>query len=475
MIQTMFLYHLTILQLENYDLQRFWRAISQRYFPATSLRQKPIWTTKLTAIAILADILICAQTIAIFIIYNAFWALTSIIISIILFPVYLTLAIFLLLPFDIILKNLIIFRAKRKIALFPKITIIGITGSYGKTTMKEIIATVLAEKYTVLKTPDSVNTPVGIARLILDKLDASIHIMIIEMGAHHKRDIATLCALTPPDIAMLTGINEAHLERFGMIENTIAAKCEIIDHAKNGAFCVLNADDERVMRAYSTHTKGRKIALYSALTNNTRAGYAPEGDIRVSSDGCEQSFTIRSAIGASYETRTALLGNYAVGAIAGAIAVAERLGLTHDEILRGIAMIRPIPHRLEPFLASGNVLVIDDSYNGNPNGAREAIATLGRFTDRRKIYCTPGLVEMGAMKKKTHESIGAQLAKTADLVILITTSATRHIKHGLLAAGFNKNNIVEFPTARAAHAALPSILVSGDVILFQNDWPDNYF
>ncbi len=471
----MITYHLSLLQLENYELKRFWRIVLRRYFPPRALRNSPVWTIKMKAITGLTILLITISALYVFILGDAFWGIIAVFGGIALFPIYLTVAVVAFIPLDALLKRRLITQAKRKLALFPNVKIVGIAGSYGKTTMKEALAVILAEKYDVLATPGNINTPVGIARMVLEKLTARTEVIIVEMGEYDIGDIAALCAIVPPDVSVLTGINEAHLERFGTLERTVMAITEIMDYAKDGAFVAVNGDDANVINAYGAHARGRKIATYGSNAGNSRLDYALEGSVRFSGDGLEQSFTIRGKGETAYETNTNLLGAYATGTIAGAIAVAERMGLSHSEILRGIAMIRPVPHRLEPFVASGNVLVIDDSYNGNPAGAREAIDVLGRFTGRRKIYCTPGLVEMGVSGKVVHETIGAKLAKNADLVILIHTSVSRHIKNGLLSAGFPAENIVEFPTAQAAHTALPGILRSGDVILFQNDWPDNYF
>jgi UDP-N-acetylmuramoyl-tripeptide--D-alanyl-D-alanine ligase len=158
----------------------------------------------------------------------------------------------------------------------------------------------------------------------------------------------------------------------------------------------------------------------------------------------------------------------------GVAIIAEHLGMSRAEITHGIAMARPISHRLEPFPARDGVLVIDDSYNGNPDGAREAIRTLSRFKNRRTLYVTPGLVEMGPKNTEIHRMLGIELASVADIVILIKNSATYFIAEGLKSAGFKSQNIMFFENAHAAHNALPAILKPGDIVLFQNDWPDNY-
>ncbi len=475
MMKRFYSYHFTLLQLEGYEITRYLKAAVSRYLPPKELRQTPVWTMKLRAIGAIS---LAYAILSVFIGYRIqgmYGALIGVIFSEIALPLLLALATLTITPLDIILKWRIIAAAKRKLAEFPNLIVIGIAGSYGKTTMKLALGAVLKERYEVLVTEDSVNTPVGIARFVLEKLSTRTEVLVLEMGEYRKGDIAELCGIASPDIAVLTGINEAHLERFGTLENTIATIFEIVDHAKEGAFVALNADDANVMRSYASHVHKKKVALYGASEASNRSDYAPEGNMRTSQDGLEQSFIIRSRKGVSYETRTALLGSYAPGVIACAIAVAEHLGMTHEEILRGIAMIHPAPHRLEPFLASGNILVIDDSYNGNPKGARAAIDVLGSLAGRRKIYCTPGLVEMGTAEKEVHEEIGRRLARTADLVILIGTRAADHIVGGLRKEKYPESSILRFKSAHEAHAALPRILRSGDAILFQNDWPDNYF
>ena len=119
-------------------------------------------------------------------------------------------------------------------------------------------------------------------------------------------------------------------------------------------------------------------------------------------------------------------------------------------------------------------MIIDDSYNGNPDGVEEAINTLSQFKQRRKIYVTPGLVEMGKKTAEIHYNIGNKLAKVADLVVLIKNSVTPHIAHGLKDGGLDENKIVFYESADQAYKNLNKIVKSGDVVLLQNDWPDNY-
>jgi len=343
--------------------------------------------------------------------------------------------------------------------------------------MKEVLAAILGEKFKILKTPESVNTPIGISRLILNNLDRSIQVFIVEMGAYQRGDIKKLCEIARPDIAVLTGINEAHLERFGSLENTIQAKFEIVENAREGALVLLNGEDERVKGNYQRFVGEKRAVFYFSNTPHLAglpAHPLPQGE--------------------RDKLNIPLLGEYIWGVLNACGIMAKELGMTEDEIRRGIQNIQSIPHRLQLIEnRAAGITVVDDSYNGNPDGVREAIKALSRFEGRRKIYITPGLVEMGERTREIHNEIGKQLALVADIVILIKNSVTPFIEEGIInlvptlssqpppkaSAGTargegGKSKIIWFDSAEAAHNSLTNILKPGDVILFQNDWPDNY-
>lgn len=441
------LYQLYLLQLENYNLRRYWkgywRKVRNKLY--ISQRQQIVWTKKIRLIFALSLGLafLCALTylsnfhnvyVKILIVIGMWLILVNL-----LAPIFLSLAVLLLWPFDAVAKTFIVSLAKQKISTFKNLKIIGITGSFGKTTMKECLYPILSQKFKVLKTPENINTPLGISRLILSSLTSDIEIFIVEMGAFQPGDIQALCEIAKPEIVILTGINEAHLERFGSIENTIVTKFEIVANSKPDALVILNQENQLVKQNYQKYIANRKIAWYSSEKLNL-------GKIEIK-----------------------LLGSFMTGVINACVIVAEELGMTESEISAGISKIKPIPHRLELVPSANGVTVIDDSYNGNPDGAAEAIKVLGSFTGKRKIYLTPGLVEMGSESEQIHRKIGQQLATVADMVILIKNSTTP-----LIAKELPKEKVIWFDTAPQAHAALKNLLKPGDVILFQNDWPDNY-
>jgi len=475
-------YQLYLLQLENYSLQRFqtlfWRRL---ILPAAPMRQNLAWTAKLKIIAVLATII--QLIIFLFIVALMFAHFSTpvvVVVSAVLF--YITSALFglwamaavlIVLPADYLLKQYIISQAKKKLKQHKKLIIVGITGSYGKTTLKEFISEVLSTQYKVLKTEGNKNTPLGIANVILDQLSFDTEVFIIEMGAYQKGDIKQICEIASPDISILTGINESHLERFGTIQNTIATKFEIVQCARPQARVILNSDNDLVLKYYQDYIKSdQKVAFYSAY-NNKLCDYRVI-DKQFLSDSICQTADIMHKSNSVGTIKTMFLGEYVFGDIIAAIMVARILGVSLENIRHGITNLKPINHRLQPIRGQNDILVIDDSYNGSFNGVEEAIFTLSHFKNRRKIYVTPGLVEAAHEARQLHYHIGKILAKTADLVVLIKNSVTIYIEQGLLEAGFAKDNIIFFKNATEAHKKIQELTKPGDIVLFQNDWPDNY-
>lgn len=457
-----FYFHLLLLQLEEYDTARFIQAVANtKGIPPNRDFRKPLkYTGKIKLIMTLSSLLI--------LFLSLFFSKTftnnpyQIIVLVFTFIVglyfsYIFLAItnVILYPVDVFIKEFLVFLAKNKIKKFSNLKIIGIAGSYGKTGMKDMIATVLAEKYKVVKTQESINTPVGITRTILNHVNDRTEILIVEMGEYYSGDIKNICLIVPPQIGVITGINEAHLERLESIDNSVNTIFELVQNMKSNGLLILNAQDINVKNSYKKFIKKQNAYLYQA-----------KGKIEFNED----------APGYIYQKLFfPVLGKYNLDKIDGVIYLAKKLDLSAQEIESGLKKIKTPAHRLQPILnREKNILVIDDSYNGNPDGVEEAIKTLSLFKKRRKIFVTPGLVEIGNKSREVHERIGKRLNDVVDLVILIKNSVTPNIEEGLIKSGFNKENIVWFDSMMEAQNNLGSIVKSGDVVLFQNDWPDNY-
>lgn len=351
----------------------------------------------------------------------------------------------------------IIAAAKKKLAEHKGIKI-AIVGSFGKTTMKEILSTVLAEGKQVAATPGNMNTPLGISRFI-DRLDGSEEILIFELGEYYPGDIRDLCRLVQPDMGVITGINEAHLERFKSIERTVATIYELADYLGDKPLWV-NGES--------------RLAADNIRKGNTDYSRKGVGSLKVQHAKTGLTGTEFQIVGGGTKLRlqSDLLGLHNVGPLTAGVAIADHLGLHPAQIEAGIAKTKPFDHRMQPAEAGG-IWTIDDSYNGNPDGARVAIEFLADLKDHRRVYVTPGLVEVGSATAEVHREMGRQLALSVDVVILVNNSATPFITEGLTEKNY-KGEVLWYDDGLSCLNALSLITKPGDVVLLQNDWSDNY-
>jgi UDP-N-acetylmuramoyl-tripeptide--D-alanyl-D-alanine ligase len=365
----------------------------------------------------------------------------------------------------------IIADAKRKLQKHPAVRI-GIAGSFGKTTMREILKAVLAEGKRVASPPGSHNTPLAIARFIRG-LSGNEEVLIFELGEYYPGDIKKLCNFVDPNWGVITGVNEAHLERFGTIEKAASTifELEVYLKSKAGSYMKGSLTQERLVyvnadgiarppQDASSHVFYGRTGTYSWKVESATTGI----------EGTQIGF---SHNGKNIQAHSRLLGLHNVGPLSAAADIASRLGLGIDQISKGIAATKPFEHRMEP-RTDGGVIWIDDSYNGNPDGAAAAIDFLTTLKGHRRWYVTPGLVEMGSRKEEVHREMGRKLAEAGiEKVVLIKDSVTPFIAEGLKAAGY-AGDIVWYDFGPTAFNALPKMTVAGDVVLIQNDWPDQY-
>ena len=386
-----------------------------------------------------------------------------------LLPALLVVATLVVWPAQAIGAALLLRAARRKLHA-SNARVIGITGSYGKTSTKEFVSTLLAARYRVLKTPESFNTALGIARVLLRDLRPDHDYVVVELGAYKPGEIRRLCKLVRPRIGVLTAIGPQHLERFGTIERIAAAKYELIESLPADGVAVFNADDPRC-RALADRTAGQ-VVRYSVRE-------PPGPDVQLAAGPGEHgqrgtSFTIQSDDGAAQPVTVALLGLTNVSNVVAAAAVARLCGLSLAEIASAARDIEPVPHRLQPLDGAGGVLVIDDAYNSNPVGAAAALDVLAAVPGRRKVLVTPGMVELGERHAVEHETLGRRAAAVCDTVVLVGPRRTAPILAGLRAAAFPAEHVVVVASLAEATARLATLLGPGDVVLFENDLPDTY-
>ena len=369
-------------------------------------------------------------------------------------------------PIEKAISNWYLNDAKKKLEARNDLIKIGITGSYGKTSTKFILATILSEKFNVLATPSSFNTPMGLTRVIREQLLDSHEVFLAEMGARHVGDIAELVELVHPKYGMLTSVGAQHLETFGNIETVANTKFELIEGLPEDGVGFFAADGAEVDKLYERATcKKYRAGLRGALLDM----YAE--DIEVGPEGC--SFMLKNSLGEKVSCRTRMLGRHNIQNIVLAASLARQLGLTMEQIARGIGKIEPVEHRLQLIPGAGGVTVIDDAFNSNPVGAKAALDVLAGFPGRH-VVVTPGMVEQGAQEDEINRQFGSQMAYVCDVVILIGKKHTAPIREGLLNAGMAEENIYSVNTLEEATAILGQIGRVGDTVLFENDLPDNY-
>ena len=345
-----------------------------------------------------------------------------------------------------------------------KVIKIGITGSYGKTGVKEILKTILSQKFRVLSTPDSYNTPLGIS-LSVKKLDNTVDVFIAEMGARSKGDIKELVDIVKPEYGVLTGINSQHLETFGSIENTISTKLELLKGLPEDGIAFINSET-KYLEQINEQYNGEK--LFSGLNEDANV-YAT--DIKISAQGTTFILNIKGE--EPITCSTILLGKNSIINICLASSVAYKMGMTPQEICEGINRLQSIEHRLELVRNNKNIVLIDDSYNSNEDGALAAMEVLDLFQGR-KIVVTPGLVELGKEENIANYNFGRILSEHADKVIVVGKHNAVMLIDGLKDAGMEVENIKFSKNLKRGNDVLSEMLEEGDVVLFENDLPDNY-
>lgn len=388
------------------------------------------------------------------------------------------LALIALMPFNILIANTINYpieyliqmryklSARKRAKNLKSLKIIGITGSFGKTSTKNFVNVILSEKYNVLMTPASFNTPMGLCKVIRGDLNEANDVFIAEMGARYVGDIKELCNIVRPNIGIITSIGPQHLETFKTIDKIKNTKFEIIDALPKEGLAILNADDEQSMKGI-----GR------VRTRLLTYGIENDADLKASNiktSGLGTGFIINDKNGNEIECTTKLLGKHNVYNILAAVCAAVELGLNFKQIKSGIAKIQPVEHRLQIIPTNNGITVIDDAFNSNPVGSKMALDVISEISGGSKIIITPGMVELGKEEYNLNKEFGKHIAKTCDFAILVGPKRSEPIVAGLREAGFAEEKIIITKNLNEATGKIGLFAKLGDIVLFENDLPDNY-
>ena len=421
-----------------------------------TMRVKRLFATNIILFAIIATLAV---------LFAGSWAMAIIGAALVLSNIIMLLANIVNTPIEKAINRHYYNDAKRIIESNKNLIVIGVTGSFGKTSTKNYLAGVLAEKYNVLVTPGNFNTLLGVIRTIREHLRPYHQVFIVEMGAKQSNDIKEICDLVHPTIGIVTAVGEMHLETFKTVENIQNTKFELINSLPADGLGVIN-NDSPYISSYNGITSPCKLIRYAV----DGSGDYKATDVRYGASGV--SFTLNG--GEQFSSRLLGVGNLLN--ILAATAVADYLGVPVNKQKNAIARLQPVEHRLSMKVSNG-ITVLDDAYNSNPQGARMALGVLKSFAvgeGNKRIVITPGFVEMGTRQAEANKELGRTIAESCDYAIVVNATNREAIKSGIDEGGMSQGSYFLADSLNHAHAHLAQILRAGDVVLYENDLPDNF-
>jgi len=367
-------------------------------------------------------------------------------------------------PIEWMVRNYYLNDAKKILRNDTNLIKIGITGSYGKTSTKNIIQTMVSEQFNSLMTPASYNTPMGITRTIREYLKPIHQVFVCEMGADHVGDIKELMEFVQPTMGIVTSIGPQHLATFGSQENITKEKMNMIEMLPEDGFGVLNYDNEFIRN----WTLKNKVECVSYGIQCEDVDYRAI-DIEYSNTGSKFKVVHSDEV---IEIETKLLGELNILNILSAIAICRHLCVSWKVIQRACKMMKPVEHRLEPKLING-YRFIDDAFNANPSGSLNALKVMSMMSGKRVIV-TPGMIDLGVKQDEINYQFGCNMKGRVDVVILVGKHQTQPIYNGLKDSGFNMDNVLVVDHVQEGFAYVYQNCSKEDVILLENDLPDAF-
>ena len=368
------------------------------------------------------------------------------------------------LPVENMIKKYYENKARNIIDNMDNLIKVGITGSYGKTSTKNIINDIINLNYFTLITPASYNTPMGITRTIREQLKPIHEVFICEMGADKVGDISYLMNFVKPKYGIVTSIGPQHLNTFHSIENIINEKMQEIEMLPLDGVGFINLDND-LIRSYEIRNNCR---IVSVGIDNKDADLVAE-KIRYTKDG--SSFMLKYG-NKNYKFKTLLLGKHNITNILIGVALALELGIDIKEIVKNVANIRQVEHRLE-VKKINNITFIDDAFNSNPVGSRMALDVLQMMPGKRVIV-TPGMIDLGSNQNQINKEFGKYMLDKADFVILVGQLQTQSIYDGLKEAGFDLDKVLVVKNVKDAFDYIYKHFSIRDTVLLENDLPDAF-
>ena len=450
-----------------YGIIRTWQLATRHY-------KKPLVMTRRAARIMIASCIItigvtCASTLLIGDVYApyAFVAAESLTACYALSHGIIMAACFILIPVENAIN-------RRRIADMPRLKVIGITGSYGKTSTKHFLNHILAEQFSVCMTPGNFNTTLGVVRTIREYLKPYDEIFIAEMGAKQRGDIREICDIVHPCMGIITAVGPQHLQSFKTIENVRDTKFELADALPADGLAVVNNDFEMIR---TRKVDNVAVARY-AVDNTDEASYRA-CDIATTAHGT--SFTIVGPDGLHLQLQTQLVGRCNISNITAAVIIALKLGVATAKITLAVRTLSQVEHRLSVRRLPGSYTILDDAYNSNPGGAEMALdvlADMAQDSRGRAIVVTPGMIELGERQEDLNHTFGTQIGRKADIALVVGQYNHNAIVKGIEETKDAENGkgteVLAFDTFAQAQQYIVMHAGHGDVVLYENDLPDTF-
>lgn len=358
--------------------------------------------------------------------------------------------------------------AAEMLASMPDLKVIGVTGSYGKTTTKHYLNRILSEQFEVLMTPGSYNTTLGVVRTVREMLKPYHEVFICEMGAKNIGDIKEICDLVHPFAGIVTAVGPQHLESFKTIENVQRTKFELVNALPADGLAVVNNDFEKI----ADYNVDKVRCVRYAVKNTDGADYIAR-DIEYTSTGT--AFTVvRVADGHEFRLFTHLVGECNISNILAAVVMAQAFGVTDERIAYAVEKIEQVEHRLSVKRVPGGLTIIDDAFNSNPVGSAMALDVLAAFKSGKRFLITPGMIELGSEQYDRNRDFGQKAAACCDIAIVVGEYNRDAILEGLEAGGMPPEAVRPVESFAQAQALLTSMAGAGDTVLYENDLPDTF-
>lgn len=453
-------YFVKTYQLDGYNIKKF-LSHAIEFKLAFGKKNKLVFTRRMIRFYILLFIISSALfSLIMFFVTNPLLRALDCVLIYLFISILISLCHYLLLPIEILIQKFYVEKARRKLAKIDIIKI-GITGSFGKTSTKNILTAILEKQYKVCSTPKNYNTLMGITKTIVYDLDDH-DIFIAEMGARHKGDIENLAKFVRPQYGIITSIGPMHLETFKNLKTIEETKNELPMNLAENGIMVFNGDSPSSKKLFDRFVGNKYLTCSSDAF-----AYAKNIDYGI--NGASFELVID---GHCKRIQTKLLGKFNIDNIVTASTVGYLLNISLEDIAGAVKSLAPPKHRLE-IIRNNYCTILDDSYNSNEIGFSQALEVLGKFKGL-KIVVTPGIIELGSAQSKVNFTIGGLIADVADYIIIMNDENKNYLLSGAIAHNFPRDKIFFASNRAKQQEILERLMMKDCVVLFENDLPDNY-